>query len=75
MKKKIIMFSLLFLVLIVYGCDNNPTDEPADEHDCLEYKSDRQIVGEVLCGKEYKEQIICRKCEKVLDEKTSFKRT
>ena len=54
MKKKIIIFSLLFLALLVYGCDNNPTDEPADEHDCLEYKSDWQIVGEVLCGKEYK---------------------
>ena len=73
MKKKIIIFSLLFLALLVYGCDNNPTDEPADEHDCLEYKSDWQIVGEVLCGKEYKEQIICTKCEKVLDEKTNLK--
>ena len=73
MKKKIILFSLLFLVLFICGCDNNPTVEPTDKHDCLEYKSDWQIVDEVSCGKEYKEQIICTKCEKVLDEKTNIK--
>ena len=73
MKKKIILFGLLFLVLFICGCDNNPTVEPTDKHDCLEYKSDWQIVDEVSCGKEYKEQIICTKCEKVLDEKTNIK--
>ena len=64
MKKYVFIFIMLLLSFFMYACE---------KHNCADFKSDWQIVNDVLCGEEYTEQIICSKCELVLDTRTSIK--
>lgn len=64
MKKLLVILGILIVSFFMNACE---------KHDCFEFKSEWQIVSEVLCGEEYTEQIICTKCEEVLDTRTSTK--
>jgi hypothetical protein len=60
----------IFLVIFLTGCNipTPPNTDKSDEHNCDEFRSDWQTVGDVVCGKSIKQLIRCTKCDKVLDD-------
>ena len=61
----------IFLIVFLSGCTVPIVPNPDEaEHNCSDFKSEWENVGEVVCGVHTKQQITCTKCGEILETQT-----